>query len=485
MPRLPYPTFVARALRRRSLVTASLLLAVPLSAVAGIAPALAASAPATRGASDRGDAVRVTSATETRYVAADGRDGDAGTIRAPWKTLQYAADHAPSGSAVLIASGAYRGMVVERGNLMFSAMPGARVVVSDPTERHTVRIRAANVTVRGLVVQGAPMQFGAGVRVEETGGPVLVTGNELRENRSFGIKVKNASQVTISQNRIHHNESGIEISGSGHHNWVVDNEIYQNDRMVTCSRGGNGIVLHKTQDVRVSNNRIWGNRAVHCANDGYDGGAFEIYGAERLTIDGNRMWDNNNVMETGTDGSRPCVNITFVRNIAWSATTVRGEAQGLILRCAQDSLIAHNTLDGLDLFAFDINAAATEYGGSIEGLRITNNIVVRGRAFSIDSALPASVVIDYNLVRPDARFPATHGKYVAYVKGKGNTDSLSEFRQWTGRQENGLARWPLFVGWRKRDYRLTTVSPAIDRGVEVVAGRYRGRPDLGAVEYAR
>ena len=37
----------------------------------------------------------------------------------------------------------------------------------------------------------------------------------------------------------------------------------------------------------------------------WDGGAFEIYGASNVHITDNIMWDNENVLETGTDGVLP------------------------------------------------------------------------------------------------------------------------------------------------------------------------------------
>jgi len=128
-------------------------------------------------------------------------------------------------------------------------------------------------------------------------------------------------------------------------------------------------------------------------------------------------------METGTDGSAPCARLTFVRNVAYGAGSVAGETTGLILRCASDSLFAHNTFDGLDHYAFYV-AAGGSFAGSIAGLRIVDNVIYRGRAYSLTSGLPTSLVIDHDLVRPGGS-AATYGRYVAYVAGRGNTDSLA------------------------------------------------------------
>src|SRR3989337_1263364 len=90
----------------------------------------------------------------------------------------------------------------------------------------------------------------------------------------------------------------------------------------------------------------------------------------------------------------------------WAATaggaigrrTSRAAAMtGLLLRCASDSLLAHNPFDGLDHYAFYV-AAGGSFAGSIAGLRIVDNVIYRGRAYSLTSGLPTSLVID-----PDPR----------------------------------------------------------------------------------
>ena len=147
-------------------------------------------------------------------------------------------------------------------------------------------------------------------------------------------------------------------------------------------------------------------------------------------------------------------------------------------------LVANNTLDGFDQFAFDIvdGTLGTAYGGSIAGLRIVNNIAVGGRAFSIDSALPASVSIDYNLVDTTGS-SAQYGQYVAYTKSGGNFKTLAEFVAATGYQQHGLQADAGFVNRGGGDYRLAAGSAAVDRGAAVLGGEVKGAaPDLGCFE---
>jgi hypothetical protein len=196
------------------------------------------------------------------------------------------------------------------------------------------------------------------------------------------------------------------------------------------------------------------------------------------------LW-NGQIMETGTDGP-PCANNRFVRNVAYRGTGFQGQStNGMILRCASGNLVAHNTLDGFDQFGFDVvdGTQGGPYGGSIANLRIVNNIVNGGRAFSIDTSLPASVQIDYNLVY-NVGSTAVYGNHVAYVAGVGQFDTLTAFTAATGYEKHGVFGNPRFVNRSGRDYRLTAGSPAINRGIIVLSDGYAGkRPDLGRYEY--
>jgi hypothetical protein len=355
-------------------------------------------------------------------------------------------------------------------------------VQGDASRSTVILVTAAHdVAIEGLVVRGAPSQYGAGIRVEKGAYRVTITGSTLRDNRSFGLKIADSTEVVVRDNDIGHNETGIEISRAGEGVVIEGNRIFHNDAMVTASRGGNGIVFHLTTGaITVAGNRLWGNRAPHTDDAGYDGGAFEVYGASNLVITDNLLWDNNNTMETGTDGVAPCADNTFARNTVRALGTVPGQTEGMILRCAERMAVTHNTFDGLDGYAFYVSAGGA-YAGSIAGLRIVNNIVVRGRAFSLAAGLPGGLVIDHNVVSPGGS-TATYGTRVAYVEGQGNTDSLAVFTTWTGYMVHGLQADPRFLDPDGGDYHLAPGSPAIDAGVDLGAP-YRGAaPDPGRHE---
>jgi hypothetical protein len=425
------------------------------------------------------------------FVSPQGNDGSVGSLKRPLRTLQRAVDRARPGTTVYVRGGRYVGFLMAR-----SGRPNAPITIKaySPRSRPVIRPAGArtdvielrrvhDVVLEGMTVTAAPAQWGAGVRIN-SGSAIRIARMTLLRNRSYGIKVKDSTDVLVTRNRMTRNETGIEISGGGEGVVISDNDIYRNDHLIVNDatpgndRGANGTVFHKTTGhIRVTRNRIWGNRGP--SHDWvHDGGAFEVYAASNLEISENVVWDNENIMETGTDGSGPCANIRFFRNVAYAGGQL--PSGGMILRCASDMLVANNTFAGIDRFAFDVKANDARYGGSVEGLRIVNNVASSpDRVYSIDSALPASVQIDRNLAFN------TSGSWLGYVSGHGNTRDLTVFSGWSGYERSGLTGDPLFVDPAGRDYRLSPGSPALDRGLRVpgVTDGARGPgPDLGRWE---
>lgn len=301
------------------------------------------------------------------FVATNGSDAAAGSLQRPLRTLQRAVDRARPGTTVYVRGGQYAGFQVTRSGrpgkpiTIKAYSPHGRPVISQLGEgRNVIELRRVHdVILDGLTVTGAPDQWGAGVRIDASSA-IRVMRMTLVRNRSYGIKVKDSRDVRVTRNRITRNETGVELSREGEGVVIAGNDIFRDDRLIISDpepgndRGANGTVFHKTTGrIRVTGNRIWGNRG-RSHDYGHDGGAFEVYAASDLEISRNVVWDNENVMETGTDGSAPCAHNRFFRNVAYAGG--RLPSGGLILRCASDMLVANNTLAGLDRFAFDVTA---------------------------------------------------------------------------------------------------------------------------------
>ena len=401
------------------------------------------------------------------YVASDGSDARRGTLADPLATPMRAAAVAQPGTTIFLRGGTYPGFDVTRTGLTFAPYAGESVVISDPGREDVVHFSAVSSgALRDMTVLGSDVDYGSAIKIEDSTG-VEITGATIRESATWGIVVLRSNGVLLESNDISHTANAIEERYAS--DLVIrGNQIHANTTMVDAGRGREGINFYKsTGPVSVIGNFLWDN-----------GTHFEVYGASNLTFLDNVTW-NGQVMETGTDGP-PCDNSRFVRNVGYRGDPPEGSASGMILRCASNMVVAQNTFDGFDHFAFDIidGTLGTAYGGSIDGLQVVNNIVVGGRAFSIDTALPPSVVIDYNLV-DNSGSTSEHGKYVAYVAGVGNVRTLAEFTAATGYQRHGVHADPRFVDRDSRDYRLLAGSPAIDRALPIGGALGGAAPDLG------
>lgn len=432
----------------------------------------------------------------TFYVSPNGSPSGRGTADDPWD-ISTAGRKASPGSTVYVRAGAYDAFNVSASGtagapIRFVAYPGEQPVI-DGTRTgalYTVVLdNVADIELRGLVIQGGHGvgQSGGGILVS-TSSAVVIDDNIVHNNSAFGVRVLDSQDVVVANNDVSGNGSGIRIAGQGDGTVVRDNQIHDNDVMMINTPdikgddvGGEAISLvRSTGHVLVTGNTIWGNRAVSY-DYGYDGGAFSIYASSNWTITGNTTWNNRNVLETGTDANKtPCANNAFTRNLNYGATTV-DMTVGMILRCAQNMLVANNTFAGLQGFVFDLSSGSGAFGGSIDGLRIVNNVasISDGDIYKIETSLPPGVVLDYNLLSDTAPAP------FATVMGT-SYQSLSSFAAATGQEAHGIATDPLFVAAPANNYELSAGSPAIDSGTTIagVTDGFEGAaPDRGYAEY--
>jgi parallel beta-helix repeat protein len=407
-------------------------------------------------------------------VAEDGDDAATGTAADPWRSARRAIE---SGAArIELLPGRHEGFVVTRPGLVVAGSgPDGTTVVGQ------VLVVADDVEIRDLAITGVEAPYEAGLLVDGAAG-VRLTGLHVHDN-TFGIHLRDAPRATIEGNEITGNGAGVEVRGRSADTSITGNRIHHNHRAVDASRGANAIVFFRSEGGAVVRDNDLYSNFNPSPEPGSDagGGAFEIYGARDIVIVDNRIWDSS-ILETGTEDGASCAGLVFMRNVAWRGSSSATQ-EGIVLRCAEDGIVAHNTIDGFDRFAVDVIHRAGPFAGSVEGLRVVNNILVHGRAFSIDNEMPASVVIDYNLLwNPDS--DARHGEYLAYVAGHGNTRSGESLRQW-GIDRHGMVADPAFVNRPEHDYRLRPGSPAIDAGVvlsDLDDGVADGLPDLGRWE---
>ena len=435
------------------------------------------------------------------YVATNGSDSNPGTASAPWLTLQKAANSAPSGATIVVRSGTYAGFTLAKAGTpsnptVFMADPsGSRPILDGAIGSRLDVVKfgatAHDAQISGFVITNAQggNSTGSGIRTESGSSHIVISNNVVRNNHSFGINSYNSNDITIRDNDVSGNEEGIQIAHAGAGTVILDNLVHENNQMLVNTptsvdahddAGATAIgFLKTTGPVLASGNTVWGNRAP--SDDfTWDGSAFDIYGASNVTITDNVMWDNENVFETGTDSGVACNNNVFAHNVAYGDAT-QGRAWGAFIRCGDNMVVANNTFSGIEGFVFSIGEDSARFSGTLDGLHVVNNVIAvsdtGARVFGLTTALPASVVIDYNLL-------TTTGQVAQLPDGRSTLD-MATFTSWTGYQVHGVDADPMFVNAADDDYRLRAGSPAVDSGESVpgVTVSWSGsHPDIGRFE---
>lgn len=356
-----------------------------------------------------GSAVRF-SAQATYYVATNGNDSANGNSSTPWRTIQKAINTVPTGATIRVRGGTYEPFSVTKSGVTIMPDTSSGVVIQGRSGvRDIILVQSSNVTISGLTVQGCvpnptPGSFedngSTGIRINDGTTGVVVRNSIIRDSHGtnnyglpFGcmaILVHNANSATIDNNEMYHNGYGVFVLGGGQNLAITNNRIHDNDVIIRntpspLNDDDFGGVAVGFMNVTASpgptarDNTIYNNSGP--SNDyTADGGAFEIFQASNLTIDHNTIYNNDNVVETGTGSStNRCQNNVFTNNTASgkSAGSTLPQSAGLILRCADNMTISGNTITSVDWWTFMISRDS--YSGSVSGLRITNNTISQNR----------------------------------------------------------------------------------------------------------
>ncbi len=397
----------------------------------------------------------------TYHVAPNGSDTSPGTLAAPFGTLQHAADLVLPGDTVLVRAGTYHQVVtVSRSGtagaeIVFAAYPGERPVLdgagllgSEWLGGIVHVLNAAHIRVRGLTLTNAgPGIQAAGILVEDSQ-HVTVEDNVTDDTTSSGIGVWNCEDVTLQ-----------------------DNEVIR-----ACTTGiQEQISVGGTRGFRVVGNRI------HDAG-GTDNGGEGIClkdGSSDGVVRGNTVWNQP---------KKPGIYVD-----AWDKHTHDIEVDGNVV---------HDCTDGIGL--------ASEMGGLLERVRVTNNVCYRnaylglvvanygdsathpmndlrivnntfagngtsgwGGGLAVDSREARSVVVRNNVVSGHPSF----GILVALAIPAGvvtvDHNLIDAFMGDVGEGEtrgtDAVEAEPRFVDAAAHDYRLAADSPALDRGNPALA----------------
>jgi hypothetical protein len=231
------------------------------------------------------------------YVATSGSDNNPGSLAAPWRTIQHAADSATAGSTVSIRGGVYSEKVTinvsgsaTAGPITFQSQPGEQAVI-DGGGLSAAEGENALVTVRDrayIVLKGLEVR---NLRTSSAG--VVPIGISL-SGANVGIELRN--------NRVHHIETNYTGQSGGDAHGIA---VYGDSAAATTGLiiDGNELSDLKlgSSEALVVNGNVDGftisNNLVHDTNNiaidaiGYEGVAPANDRARNGLIADNRIWN--------------------------------------------------------------------------------------------------------------------------------------------------------------------------------------------------
>ncbi len=378
-----------------------------------------------------GALIASTAHAETYYVESGGSDGATGLTGAPWATLQHAADQVVAGDTVMVAAGTYVGFALTTGGTNGSPITfQAESGVTIDTDNAS--------TPDGINVEGADY--------------VVIEGFHVAGVTRAGIRCALSNFVTIRGNTAENN--GV---------W--------------------GIFSGFCDDILVEENDCSGSVDQH--------GVYVSNSADRPTVRGNVLWDNNGCglhmngdISMGGDGLIEDAlvegNIIFGNgNGGGSAINCDGCQNGVI----QNNLVFDTHASGISLYAID----AAE--GSKNNLVVNNTVIVAAdgrwclniQSGSTDNTAYNNILLNLHGFRgsldisPDSLsgFVSDHNVVMDRFTTDGASTVLT-LAEWTGATGQDVASVvaasaALFVDADNDDYHLQENAPAADVGTPTSA----------------
>jgi hypothetical protein len=385
----------------------------------------------------------------TYYVALTGSDTYPGTEAWPWRTIQKAANTLVAGDTVYIRAGTYPERVVPQNSgsagstITYAAYPG-----------ETVTIDGSGITLPDDLAGLFDVSNKSYIRIS---GLRVVNAGPYANNAA--ILVNDSSHIVIENNYTYNTvSSGIGVWGSDHVT-VAGNEVElaNTDIWQEC------ISLASTNIFEIRDNLVHNCQEEGiCVKDGATNG--QVYR--------NRIYD---VHATGlyVDAwDKHTYNIEVFQNVVSdvsdNAFAVASETGGTLENVRIYNNIAyHNRYIG---FSVSTNGV----GGPMDGIAIINNTAYNngwvdwGGGIAVDNPNAQNVVVRNNIVSQNLYFQITVAPGVPAQNYTIDHNLIDGYRD---HEDEGETRGndfvegdPLFVNPSQADFHLQETSPAIDQG---------------------
>jgi hypothetical protein len=247
------------------------------------------------------------------YVAPNGSNTNAGTLDAPWQTIQKALNTLQPGQKAYVRAGTYREALsmgragTAAAPITIEAYPGEQPIIDAELVRRPLVIQtaAAYFRIKGFILDRDCCTSGG--HIDVYGHHIEIIDNEMRNGKGKGVYTDESSSfVHIIGNWMHHNSTaggqqdhGIYLQGDDH--LVANNVIHDHPDgfgIQAYDKGSRFVIVNNT----VTNN---GHSGIVVGGSG---------GVSHVTIR-NNILANNNYYGVQHDSSCPISNVVVENNV--------------------------------------------------------------------------------------------------------------------------------------------------------------------------
>ena len=458
------------------------------------------------------------------YVSPSGNDSNAGTISAPWLTVQHAANVVGPGATVYLRAGTYHQFDVNvsgtaaGGFITFTNYPGEAALVDGtgwtPSFEHGL-IHIQNhsyIKIVGLEIANANVNIDNdvpnGVYIRCTTGPmsnVQVVNCHIHNiviqgawnggpRNAHGVSVEGndgtngLTYVTVSGCELNGMVTGMSetmtFKGNVQYITCTNNYIHDNNNIGIDFIGGWGASNVAATDM-ARNATCTGNTVINCST--LHNPAYNVYSSAGLYVDGgsqillDRNVSANNDIGLQASSERSGWFTTFVtasNNLIYNSNHQgmgMGGYNGTLTGGTQNCHFINNTL-------YNNDTAQQHYGEFLMAFYQTNNVIENNIMYanaqglfinyqSTDNSNPG--VFDYNVYYSSV--PAANSNW-AWIGGQAHV-GFGQWQSTTGQDAHSVYANPLFVA-AGSNFNLGAGSPALNIGNFSLGASYYGSLDF-------
>ena len=463
---------------------------------------------------------------KTYYVSTSGNDNNAGTLSAPWRTIQKAANTVQAGDTVQVRAGTYNEIVTMKtsgnatsGYITFQNYPGEAPIVDGTglAAGGQTGLFSLEGTFNYIIIQGfeirnfsssAKGKVPVGIDFEGAGSNIEILNNHIHNiaqtlsscNAANALAVAvygeqapaSINNVTLYGNEIDHNTTGcsenVSFDGNVQYWVMVNNKVHDGDNIGLDNIGFEGVSPNSTYDQArdgwVFLNTIYNisstTNPVYHNQVGAD--AYYCDGCARVIVERNLIHDSDLSEMASEHSGHTSSYVMFRNNIIYHSLyvglSIGGYSKGV--GGTDHCVIVNNSLwddgthgsSGLGEFQIQYHATNNTVANNIfDDYTLSSKYLV----YDFTTSVPNPAAMDYNVYYDTAG--ATGGLFDWQAK---SYTGFSAYKTASGQETHSQFADPLYVNITTAPYNfdLASGSPAINAGTNL------GVNSVGVLDFA-